>query len=347
MSGGGERTEQPTAKRRRESKRKGQIARTPDLVAWAQILAAGLLLQGCIAIATGRMRAFFTEVEVAFDHADPAEAMRLLGVGMWDTALILGPLLIGMMVIGITGHLAQTRGAMTPAGMKPKWERVSPAKGFKRLFSPASAWEGGKAALKLAVLTLVAWPVMADAARTLGSTDQPPAMEMVAIVGSATARLIRNTALAGLVLAAIDYAYQRRRVRKMTMMTRQEVKEEYRQAEGDPMLKSRMRQRQMEMSRNRMMADVADASVVVVNPTHIAVALRYDPTRGAPRVVASGAGHIAARIREEAEKHRVPVMRDVPLARTLYQVAKVGQEVPADLYEAVARLLAFVFALRR
>jgi flagellar biosynthetic protein FlhB len=344
---GSDKTEQPTAKRRREARRKGQIARTPDLVAWTQVLAAGLLLQGSIAIAGGRMRSFFHELEVSFNEADPGVAMRLLGVGLRDTAFILMPLLVGMVGIGIIGHLAQTKGAMTPGGMKPKWERVNPGKGLKRLFSPASAWEGGKAALKVAVLTLVAWPVMVSAAEQLGSADQPHALEMVTMIGSATARLIRNTALAGLVLAAIDFAYQRKRVKKMTMMTKQEVKEEYRQSEGDPMLKGRIRQRQVEMSRNRMMSDVADASVVVVNPTHIAVALRYDPTRGAPRVVASGAGHVAARIREEAEKHGVPIMRDVPLARTLHKVAKVGQEIPADLYEAVARLLAFVFALRR
>ncbi len=152
---------------------------------------------------------------------------------------------------------------------------------------------------------------------------------------------------AGLVLAALDYGFQRRRVRKSLMMTRQEVRDEYRQSEGDPMTRSRIRQRQVEMSRNRMMADVAISSVVVVNPTHIAVALEYRPELGAPRVVAKGQGHIAARIREEAEKHDVPVVRDVPLARTLPAACKVGPAIPADLYEAVARLLAFVFNLTR
>jgi flagellar biosynthesis protein FlhB len=153
--------------------------------------------------------------------------------------------------------------------------------------------------------------------------------------------------VAGLTLAAVDYAFQRRRVRRSLMMTKQEVKEEYRQSEGDPMTRHRIRQRQVEMSRNRMMAAVAVSSVVVVNPTHIAVALEYRPELGAPRVVAKGQGFIAARIREEAEKHNVPIVRDVPLARTLHSACKIGQAVPPALYEAVARLLAFVFSLKR
>jgi flagellar biosynthetic protein FlhB len=154
-------------------------------------------------------------------------------------------------------------------------------------------------------------------------------------------------AVAGLALAAVDYAFQRRRVRKSVMMTKQEVKEEYRQSEGDPMTRQRIRQRQVEMSRNRMMAAVAVSSVVVVNPTHIAVALEYRPEWGAPRVVAKGQGFVAARIREEAEKHGVPIVRDVPLARTLHSACKLGQSIPPHLYEAVARLLAFVFNLKR
>ncbi|MDQ1566586.1 MAG: flagellar biosynthesis protein FlhB, partial [Actinomycetota bacterium] len=181
----------------------------------------------------------------------------------------------------------------------------------------------------------------------LAGGGRVPAAQVMTQVAGATMALIRSTALAGLALAAADYAFQRRRVKKGMKMTKQEVKEEYRQSEGDPMTRQRIRQRQVEMSRNRMMAAVAVSSVVVVNPTHYAVALEYRPEFGAPRVVAKGQGHIAARIREEAEKHNVPIVRDVPLARTLHAACKVGQTIPADLYEAVARLLAFVFSLKR
>jgi flagellar biosynthesis protein FlhB len=149
--------------------------------------------------------------------------------------------------------------------------------------------------------------------------------QVLSVGATATLNLIRSTALAGLALAALDYGFQRRRVRKGVMMTRQQVRDEYRQSEGNPMTRSRIRQRQVDMSRNRMMAAVAVSSVVVVNPTHIAVALEYRAELGAPRVVAKGQGHIAARIREEAEKHNVPVVRDVPLARTLHAACKLGQ----------------------
>jgi flagellar biosynthetic protein FlhB len=252
-----------------------------------------------------------------------------------------------MVAIGLVGNFAQTGFAISGKALKPKFDRISPKKGLKRLLSPHSAWEAAKAALKLAVLTAVAWPGVSHLGAALATGGRVPSAQVMAEVASSTMGLIRSTALAGLALAAVDYGFQRRRVKKGMMMTKQEVKEEYRQSEGDPMTRQRIRQRQVEMSRNRMMAAVAVSSVVVVNPTHVAVALEYRPELGAPRVVAKGQGFIAARIREEAEKHGVPIVRDVPLARTLHAACKLGQAIPADLYETVARLLAFVFSLKR
>jgi flagellar biosynthetic protein FlhB len=172
---------------------------------------------------------------------------------------------------------------------------------------------------------------------------------MQTVVDAVTAQaltLIRNIGLAGLVMAGIDYAIQRRRVGKQTRMTKDEVKQEHKQAEGDPLVKSAMRSRQLAAARNRMMADIAEADVVLVNPTHVAIALRYEPEKGAPRVVARGAGAIAAKIRERASEESVPTVRDVPLARALYTSTKVGQEIPAELFAAVAQVLAFVISRR-
>jgi flagellar biosynthetic protein FlhB len=261
--------------------------------------------------------------------------------------LAVAPLALGMVAVGLVGNFAQIGFAFSGKALKPKFDRISPKKGLKRLLSPHSAWEAGKAAVKLLVLTAVAWPGVSHLGAALAGGGRVPAAQVMTQVAGATMGLIRSTALAGLALAAADYAFQRRRVKKGMMMTKQEVKEEYRQSEGDPMTRQRIRQRQAEMSRNRMMAAVAVSSVVVVNPPHIAVALEYSAELGAPRVVAKGQGHIAARIREEAEKHNVPIVRDVPLARTLHAACKLGQTIPADLYEAVARLLAFVFSLKR
>jgi flagellar biosynthetic protein FlhB len=164
---------------------------------------------------------------------------------------------------------------------------------------------------------------------------------------TAALRLLRTAAAAGLLLAFVDAAVVRRRNNKQLKMTKQEVKDEFRNSEGDPQVRMARRSRQMAMRRNRMIADVANADVVLVNPTHVAVALRYDPGRGAPRVLAKGADHSAARIRAAAERHRVPMVADVTLARTLYAACEVGQEIPPDLYRAVAIVLAFIMTLKK
>jgi len=170
---------------------------------------------------------------------------------------------------------------------------------------------------------------------------------LVSIATSTVLNLLRYAAAAGLAMALADYAVVRKRNNKSLKMTKQEIKDEHKSAEGDPQLKGQVRSRQMAMRRNRMMADVPQADVVLVNPTHVAVALRYDPVRGAPRVIAKGADHVAARIRKIAEENRVPMVVDVPLARTLHKTCEVGQEIPPELYQAVATVLAFIMALSR
>ena len=342
-----DKTEQPTAKRKREARRDGNLARSSEVVTWAQMLAAGVLLPASFSLGTRALRQVMTQVGAAVSRPDTDSAVRLLGSALQGGLLALAPLALGMVAIGLVGNFAQTGFAISGKPLKPKFDRISPKKGLKRLLSPHSAWEAAKAALKLLVLTAVAWPGVSHLGAALATGGQVPSGQVLSEVASSTMGLIRSTALAGLALAAVDYGFQRRRVRKGMMMSKQEVKEEYRQSEGDPMTRQRIRQRQVEMSRNRMMAAVAVSSVVVVNPTHYAIALQYSAELGAPRVVAKGQGFIAARIREEAEKHNVPVVRDVPLARTLHAACKLGQPIPADLYEAVARLLAFVFSLKR
>jgi len=342
-----DKTEAPTAKRKREARRDGTLARSGEIVIWAQMLAAGILIPLSVGQGAKTMIGIMNQVGVEVARPDANTAVHLLGTALSRGILAIAPLAFGMMAIGLVGNFAQTGLALSGKALKPKFDRLNPKKGLKRLLSPHSVWEAAKAALKLAVLTAVAWPGISHLGTALAGGGQLSNTQVLAMVGSSTMALLRSTALAGLALAAVDYGFQRRRVRKQLMMTKQEVKEEYKQSEGDPMTRSRIRQRQVEMSRNRMMAAVATASVVVVNPTHVAVALEYRPEWGAPRVVAKGRGHIARRIREEAEKHDVPIVRDVPLARTLHSACKLGQAIPADLYEAVARLLAFVFSLNR
>jgi flagellar biosynthetic protein FlhB len=173
-----------------------------------------------------------------------------------------------------------------------------------------------------------------------------PIQALLATIGDAVLSILRATATVGLILAAGDYAMARRRTNKQLKMSKQEVKEEHRNSDGDPQVKAHIRGKQMEMARLRMMNDVLKADVVLVNPTHVAVALRYDPASGAPRVIAKGAGIIATRIREKATEHRIPMVQDVPLARALYKGCDLGQEIPPQFYGAVARVLAFIMMLK-
>jgi flagellar biosynthetic protein FlhB len=169
---------------------------------------------------------------------------------------------------------------------------------------------------------------------------------MLELIYETAVRLMRYAAVAGLVMAGADYAMARRRTNKQTYMSKEDIKQEHKNTEGDPQLKGAIRSRQMAMSRNRMMAELPKADVVMVNPIHVAVALRYDPSRGAPRVIAKGAGAIAAKIREKASEYRIPMVEDVPLARLLYRTVELDQEIPPELYLAVARVLAFVMSLK-
>jgi flagellar biosynthetic protein FlhB len=277
---------------------------------------------------------------------DPDAALKLLSGAMQDGALAVAPLAIGLMVIGIAAAAAQ--GGIKPASklFLPKFSRLNPMKGFKQKMGPQAWWEGAKALIKTVVLGGVLYWSVQDLMPQLMAAGSLPLASLLETASSAAVTLIQWSSGAGLVMAAADYAMVKRRTNKQLRMTKQEVKEEYKSTEGDPHVKGHIRQRQMAMSRNRMMAELPKADVVIVNPTHVAVALRYDPAKGAPRVVAKGAGAIAAKIREAASEHRIPMVQDVPLARTLYKNCELNQEVPAEMYGAVAKVLAFVMTLK-
>ena len=341
-----QKTEAPTPKRKKDAKEKGQIARTPELTAWAGLLAATYLLRAVGASGVEATQWMSQRMGELIANPDMADGMLFMGEAARRFAIVIAPVLVGLMVLGLVGSFAQTGFAPTTKMLKPKWERINPFKGFKRLASPMSVWEAGKQVLKVSVIALAATPPLKATALALAGASRLPVETVASMVGSGMMTIMRNAALAGLLIAAMDYFMVKRKNIKDMKMSKQEIKDEHKQSEGDPHVKGAIRERQMRMSRNRMMADIANADAVIVNPTHVAVALKYDPSNGAPRVVAKGAGVIAAKIRERAEEHGVPMVRDVPLARTLYKACEIGDEVPIDLYEAVARVLAFVFALK-
>ncbi len=345
MSDKSQRTEKPTPKKKRESKKKGQVAKSPDLVMWLQILGTTYLLPGTLNSSFKLIQRTMTGMERAASSLDPGIGMRLFGDALLGSALAITPLVMGMVVIGIVGNVAQVGLRANPSLIKPKPDRVNPFKGIKRLMSPHSLWDALKVLLKVAALVVVAWPTLNSVSKQVIAMDRPSMYAVLPLIGKATITIWRNAAWMGLFLAALDFAIQKRRIMTGMKMTKQEIKDENRMSEGDPLVKAEIKQRQQQLSRNRMINAVSGANVVIVNPTHVAVAITYDPEKRAPRVVAKGVGVIAGKIREQAEIHHIPIVHEPPLARALNASCRLDQEIPSELYEAVAQVLAFVFTL--
>ncbi|HEY5248629.1 MAG TPA: EscU/YscU/HrcU family type III secretion system export apparatus switch protein [Dermatophilaceae bacterium] len=347
MTDKSQKTEKPTPQRRKQAHRDGQVPRSADITAWLTVLSFSFLGP----MTMDRLRESFATLMALLPDVmakpEPSSALEALKVAADGAGAAITPMLASAMGLAILGGVAQGGLKMSPKRFQPKFEHLNVGKGVKRWFSVQAAWGLVKTLLKFGLLGWVAWVILSASAQAALAGGHWSLSAMVATAVEAAFKLIRTAAFVGLVIAAFDYLVERRRVNKGMMMSLEEVKREHRQSEGDPYQKGALRRRQREISQNRMMADIANADVVLVNPTHVAVALKYEPGSGAPTVVAKGAGVIAAKIREEAEKHRVPMVADIPLARLLFKACEIGQEIPVELYDAVARVLAFIMALRR
>jgi flagellar biosynthesis protein FlhB len=339
-----EKTEQATPQKRRKSRKEGQVARSAEIGPWAAMLVVALLLDVLTGKGIESVQALLTRTLAMTSQPSTEGALMLLGEGgrlILVLSLVLGLLIL---VVSVIGAVAQGGLFFATKLLKPKWSRLSPLQGAKRLFGPHALWEGAKMLVKSSLVAFFVWRAVKSLVPVLGGlVPIPVALDLAA--GAATA-LMRDIAVAALLAAGVDYAVQRRKTGKQVRMTKKEVKDEHKQSEGDPMLKGQIRSRQLAAARSRMMAAVPEADVVLVNPTHVAVALKYEPSRGTPRVVAKGAGAVATRIRDLATSSRVTLVEDVPLARALHASCEVGQEIPPQLYHAVAQVLAFVLSRR-
>ncbi len=340
-------TEKPTPKKLREAKREGQIPKSQELVAWASVLASVLLVRWTFALGGKMFTDLLRESGRVMSEPDQGTALAIFGRWLFTGLIVLAPLGVGLMILGIITNLGQVGFVPSSKLLKPKLSRISPMAGAKRLLGPQTLWETVKISMKLLVLAFIATSAVMEVMPDLVDAGRLSVHASVGRVAEAATGMVRDVALAGLILAAADYGFQRNRVGKMLMMTKHDVKQEHKEQEGDPRMKQAIRSKQLAVSRNRMMSAIVDADVVLVNPTHVAVALKYDPELGPPRVVAKGAGIIADKIREKAAEHGVPMVADIPLARTIFRACEIGDSIPADLYDAVARVLAFLFALRR
>ena len=340
----GEKTEQATEKRMKEVVEKGQLSRSQDMTAWLGVGAAALMLPTTIARGAQSGTEQVLAIGTVAANPNPELAVRILSDALGSVLNTLGPLL-GMVALAVlVGSVAQ--GGFRIAKLRGKYEQFNLVTGLIRVFGAQALWNGVKALLKTAVVGLVLFWVIQGLMPVLMTSGGLPVATLLDAAGDGAAAMMRWAVLAGIALAVLDVFVVMRRNRKKTRMTKKEVKDENKNTDGDPLIKSQRRSRQLAMSRNRMMAAIADSDVVIINPTHIAIALKYEPGKSAPRVVAKGSGTIAARIREQATTDGVPMVRDIPLARALHAACELGQEIPVELYNQVARVLAFVMALK-
>lgn len=340
----GEKTELATEKRMKEVRAKGQLAKSQDLTAWVAVGVAAVMIPATVSAGASATSAPLYQLREVMDHPDSAHALKALFDGLGSVGGIILPLLLVVTVAVLATAAAQ--GGIHFKKFTGKFDQFNPVEGLKRTFGMQAAWQGVKALSKTVVVGLVLLAVIQGLMPVLMSGGGLPASALIQAATDGTASLVRSAVVAGLILAAADVFVIMRRNRKRTRMTKKEVKDEHKSSEGDPLIRGQRRSRQLAMSRNRMMAAIVDADVVLVNPTHFAIALKYEPGKSAPRVIAKGAGVIALRIREQAETDRVPIVTDIPLTRALHKACNLGDEIPVDLYNAVARVLAFVLALR-
>ncbi len=344
--GAADKTEKPTPKKLQEGRKQGQVPRSPDLAAWVTVLAFTYLLPSVITGIHDEFAAWMQSLPSVTKDPDITKVLTNTTAFCAAAGVTMLPLL-GVVVLGaLLAGLAQGGARPYFSRVKPKFSKVNPMAGLKKLVSPQSVWELAKNLIKLSVVGFVAWQLMKSMTPVLIGSGSLPLVTVASTVSSDAISLVRTVAMVALVVGAADYMVARRRIAKSMMMSLKEVKDEHKQSDGDPMMKGQIRRRAMAIARNRMMADIPDADVVLVNPTHVAVALKYTPGRGAPRVLAKGKGQVAARIREVATENRVPLVEDVPLARALYKSCEIGAEIPAEMFTAVAKVLAFVMALK-
>jgi flagellar biosynthesis protein FlhB len=342
-------TEEPTQRRLEEARRKGQVASSRE-VNHLLLLAAGSLFVALLAAdmavhLAGSLRPF-----LAAPHAmasDPGQLGRTLARLLQDVgAAALLPGLLFLIAALATG-LVQNGPLWSATPLAPKLERISPLAGAKRLFSTRSLLEFAKGLLKITLVAAAGVALLWPSLPLLIGAAELEAVALLGLLRDLALRLLAGVTVLVAAIAALDVLYQRFEHRKRLRMSQRDLRDEFKQTEGDPYIKARLKSLRLERARRRMMAEVPKASVVVTNPTHIAVALRYDPeTMAAPRLVAKGVDQLALRIREIARAHGVPVIADPPLARTLHAAVELGDEVPPAHYRAVAEVIGYVMRLR-
>lgn len=347
---GQEKTEQPSSKKLEDARKKGMVAKSIEVNSLV-IVVTGLvtifLLQSYIG---QRVSSFTINIFNSLDTLP--KKVSLLPNMAFDWYMfffsVLAPLMTAIVIAALASNIAQVGFRLSPEALTPKFSKLNPANGIKRIFSSKSVVEIFKTLLKFFVIAFFTYLILSDLIVASAYLDNLNPSELVIFMLDNAFSLLWKIALLYAVIAGIDFVYQRYKFRKDMMMTKQELKEEMKQLEGDPTVKGRIRKMQMQAAQQRMMANLPTADVVITNPTHYAVALKYDMTKdSAPEVIAKGVDLLAQRIKKVAAEHNIPLHEDRELARALYKMCDVGDKIPPSLFKAVAQVLAYVYNLKK
>lgn len=345
---GSEKSEKATQKKRRDERKKGNVFLSKDAIAVVTLFGSFAMLKLMAGSMVDAIHAFF-RLCFQFMQTTPTGGVAtnistLLVSGARTLAIVIGPMLAVTCVLSVAATFFQTRMLVSGESIKPKFNRISPMQGFKRLFSLRSVVEALKGIIKITILLYIIYNALTGAMTQFFNYLRVDLTIATSDLLETTFSMVVSIGIAFVVLAGFDFLYQWWDYERGLKMTKQEVKDEYKQIEGDPQVKGKIKEKQRQMAQSRMMQGVPNADVVIRNPTHVAVALRYKPEiDNAPIVIAMGLDSLALRIVSVAEEHEVTVIENVPLARALYAQSELNREIPPDLYGAVADVLVYIF----
>jgi len=344
-------TEDATPRKLEEARKKGDVAKSPDVASALSLAgAAAVILMAGGWFATSMAEQFLPFIaapHTMMGGLNTGAGVEIGGIALWAITPFLGAVMLATILGGVGGNLAQSGIMFTGEKLKPDWSKVNPLKGFKRIFGPDGLVQFIKTFLKLLAVVVVCWLVLKPHANELANmAAMSPAMILPFTRDLAISLMVSALVFLSFT-AGVDFLWQKYRFAERMKMTKEELKEDYKQSEGDPHVKAKLKQIRAQRSRQRMMQAVPTATVIVTNPTHFSVALRYEAGDAAPVCVAKGVDAVALRIREVAREHAVPIVENVPLARALYAAVDVDETIPREHFEAAAKVIGFVMNRRK
>lgn len=349
---GGEKTELPTAKKLKDARNEGQVAKSTDLIAGTSLLALFLSLKLLIAnLGKGFINVFDkyygTIHKISVEDFTIATTQMLFADGIFEIIKLILPLFLIAFVVAFVVNVAQVKWVISNKLLMPKFDKFNPVSGFKKMFSKDKVVELIKEVFKISAIAYLAYDTLKDNYDFIFILYDLSLEQAIKLIGEIVIDLGLDISLVFIIFGFADYFYQKIKFKNDMKMTKQEIKDEYKQSEGDPHIKGKIKAKMREVSQRRMMQQLPEADVIITNPTHFAAAIKYDKeVAEAPILIAKGADYVAQKIKEAAKEHKIVIVENKPLARMLYYNVEIGEEIPAELYQMTAEVLAYVYGLK-